>query len=335
VSPELRLISPNFSWPVYGSYSVGSSFCLTLCRRAREIRVVVPDRLAAGRTQCFPGRESHLLRDYAACRDEPELLDFIRRFGLLGFQQLPPSHYLAIDGEILKGDPIIWALGHARIVAGVLQIIEIVDQLRDDEALLRNSPNLVADSLTRVFRNLGMQGPKPAEAEGLEDPDAVTFDFLFPEALGDEDVRWTSPVMNFEYDPIGAGYCLAANLINRMTLGIHPELSVPPPYPPMKPATKLGSELVFNSLIEVIYWQLHSRLAGGLTRCKECGRMFPSDRKRLFCSDQCKNKNKTERYRAGPKYRALKRKRARTRQKLGSGRRRAGNGHKRRHSRGH
>jgi uncharacterized C2H2 Zn-finger protein len=278
-------ISPSFGWVVAGSYVIER-----VKLHAGEIRVVTPDWGALGGTTCRPGLKPHLLQDFAACSDEQSLLNFIGRHGLLGFRRMYPSDP---DGASWKGDPVIWALGHAQIVSGVMRVSEMIRDVRAGRVLLNDkSAKRVADSLAAAFRHIGMKGPNPDPQ-----PFSVTFDFLRPQFLGDEECRSTKWVYDWERDPVGGSYVLLAWLINPMIKGIHYGFSEPEPGEWLDPSAKLALDLSFDSLIEVIYWRLAGHLGEGFLRCKRCGRVFPAQGRRLYCSDECLNKSKCKKYR--------------------------------------
>lgn len=312
-------ISTDFGWVVAGNYVIEQ-----IKVGHDSIRTVKADWNATGGHTCRPGRNAQLPLDFASCEDQQTLLHFIRKNGLLGFERLYPSW----PSEGWKGDPVQWALDHARIVRGVLNVIVIIDGIRKDRTRLDDrSVKDTADLLARVFRNIGMKGPR--QAEGL--PGAVTFTFLRPEALGNKEREGEIYVYQWERDPLGGTFVLLAGLINPLIKEVHFEYPKPRPGEWLDPSAKLSINLTFDSLIAVIYWQLAGMYGGDFSRCQECGRIFPPEGKRIHCCDGCANKKKCRDYRRRKKEGKTKR----DKQKRVRGRRRAANGHKRRHHRGH
>jgi hypothetical protein len=287
VSQKVSLEIPSdFGWSVAGSYAIEKA------RLADDVvvSIVNPDYTAEGMTYCRPGLRPHLLREFASCSDEHGLLEFIRQNGLLGFRRLYPSWP---EGTSWKGDPVTWALAHSDVVAGVLQLVEYFEQIRTGRVVLNeDNSKSTAECFARVFRTMGLKGPNEDSQPG-----SVTFTFVRPEHLGDEERRSTKWIYAWEDDPVGGCHALLVWLINPMIAGIHYGYREPEPKEWLDSSAKLNFELTFGSLLEVIYWRLAAYLGRGFSRCTGCGHVFPAQGRQLYCSFRCGNRSKCKRYR--------------------------------------
>jgi hypothetical protein len=201
--------------------------------------------------------------------------------------------------QLGEGDPVTWALGHARIAAGAIGVIEIVNEVRSGKVPLNDlSVKAVAASLARAFKQMGVDGPNKDTQPG-----AVTFNCLTPEALGDRELQSTKWIYDWEPNPIGGAYELLAWLVNPIIKPVHYEFRAPFELLSLRESLGATSGLTFdlhwNALLEVIYWQIALRMGGDFRRCKLCGRVFPANGKKKFCSTGCMNKVKCRKYRAG------------------------------------
>ena len=121
-----------------------------------EVSVVIADWQVEVRGDCWPVRERTLAEDFAQVTGVESLLEFNGRYGLLGYHRL---HGVEMHhrGETWQGDPVDWALAHARIAAGILGAVEIINKVRDDKRKLtvRAVPFLLR-TLFREFEKMGL-----------------------------------------------------------------------------------------------------------------------------------------------------------------------------------
>jgi hypothetical protein len=263
-------------------------------------RMISPDleahRQGRDDRKVFDSRQigSELLEDFAGINNERALLAFISRYGSIGYSA--------------QGDPVKWGLRHAEVVSGLLTIVGMIEDIKIGRQPLDDSTSAsVARSLSLAFRRCGLIGPQPPTYGkraapkllsngwliGMTSNNAECFEF-YPPDESNRDARlckilW---VRNWVGDPLHGAYVLLQHLLNPIIGRLRCRL-VRDPAPP----TTLSLDLTGRALIEVIYWRVASRIGGPFLPCQECGRFFPAQGKRHFCSKSCMNKNKCRRYR--------------------------------------
>jgi len=289
LSKVLPLVSDSFGWSVAESYRIQKRPLF-----GQEVRAVVPDAATWAR-DCRPGREERLVEDLAAVSHEKALLAFAARYGLLGYSRMHGDQ-MRQRKEHWTGDPVTWALAHARIVRGLLSTIGFIEYVRSGRFRLDDSSApRVGEVLAAEFKKAGIRGPvKEGDAE------ESWFDYITPE--GGERKVW---VQGWERDPIGGAYVLLTELINPIIRGVHYEF-VPRG---QNAAAQLGTRLRWNALLEVIYWQLAESLGGEFRQCQQCRRVFPASGRRVHCSPSCTNKWKCKEYRDRKKQKKARRRR--------------------------
>ncbi|MCL6566737.1 MAG: hypothetical protein K6U09_09990 [Acidobacteriia bacterium] len=284
VSREVSHLLANDPWPVAGSYHIE-----TQTRQRQRIRVVVPDWRAPGADACWPVLEPRLVEDFGAVRDEASLLAFTKRYGLLGYEEARRS------GEGLNGDPVGWALGHARIIEGGLGILGIISDVRSGRVKLDDHSSLaLARAIEAQFKKMGLRGP--VEEPMLPKLHVVK---LPPEVLPDkDDLAFSIGFRDWECDPIGCAYTVLTTLINDQIKAINYKFQSFHRVTP-EAEHKFGLELHWNALLHVVYWRFAERLGGEFRQCGHCGRVFPMRTGRdRYCSPSCLNVIKCRNYRA-------------------------------------
>jgi hypothetical protein len=289
-----------------------------------EVRVVLADWSSGKDSDCWPVRETRLTDDFARITGEPSLLAFNGRYGLLGYHVLHDAE-MQRRQETWQGDPIAWALAHARVAAGILGIVDMIDRVRRDKLELnkRTIPNLL-----RVFSiEFGKMGLK-ALFEGRPRR-FVGFEWSDPDSLVDPG---RTPLRNrfssrWGNDPIGTTYHVLSWVLNQYVRRIRPELAsldYAARFFGMKKAgpPRFGPELRWDALLQVIYWQLAESVGGAFRQCPRCGRVFPMNAgKQEFCSLRCGNAARQQRRRDKKKKTPQKRKRRAQRRKHSRSRR--------------
>ena len=71
---------------------------------------------------------------------------------------------------------------------------------------------------------------------------------------------------------------------------------------------RFGLEIRWDTLLEVIYWQLGERVGGAFRVCPICRLTFPATGKQIFCSKKCADVARQRRHRADPNERAKSKK---------------------------
>jgi hypothetical protein len=281
----------------------------------RKVRVMVPDWQMPDRGDCWPLREPRMVEDFAGISDEASLQEFNEQYGLLGFHLLH-GYEMRRRRETWRGDPVPWALAHARIAAGILGATRIISDVRSGKVTLNDrSIGPILRALIGEFKKMGMEstfvaGP-PRRWEG--------FTWTPPEGLvGRAKFQLRKRFTAFwKSDPIGTTYFVLAWVLNQYIRHIHLEfasidyerrifgLTASEP--------RFGLHLYWHTLLPVIYWQLGERLGGAFRQCRRCGKIFPMRAgKDLFCGRRCGNASRSKAYR-DKKKRGKRRKRRKRR----------------------
>jgi hypothetical protein len=256
----------------------------------RNVRVVVADWQSGERGTNWPVLEPHLASDFARVTGEPSLRKFNGRFGLLGYHRLHDAEMLHRK-ETWRGDPVLWALAHADVAAGILRAVDIINEVRSGKQKLndRTIPFLLRTLLSE-FRRMGLKAvfegkPRHFTCFVWRPPEAVVSrrDFLLRKTFSS---LWAT-------DPIGTAYHVLSWVLNQYIRRVRFEFvsvdyerrffgmtgSEPP---------RFGLELRWDALLEVIYWKLAESVGGGFRQCRRCGRIFPMDTgKDLYCNERC------------------------------------------------
>jgi hypothetical protein len=282
-----------------------------------KVRVVIADWAAPGDVDRWPVSEPLLSKEFARVTDERSLLDFSNRHGLLGYSKLHEAE-MRRRAETWQGDPVPWALAHARVVAGIYEIAELFNNVRNRKIKLddRTTP-LLLRTLFREFKKMGV-------SVGLQrEPSPLTVvEWRRPEAMMSESYTLLRKKFSSRWgkDPIGTAYYVLSWILNQYVRRVHFEF-VSSDYERRffgmsseKP--RFGIELCWDELIEVIYWQLAERIGGAFRLCRRCSRTFPlSTGKDLYCSDKCGAAFRSQRYRGNKRKKRRKSRKARGRRR--------------------
>jgi len=261
-----------------------------------SVRVVVPD-WTTGEDYCWPVHEPHLVEDFARIRDEQSLLRFNDYYGLLGYKDICQAE-TPHGKEDLGGEPVDWALGHARVAAGLLGAISIIADVRSGIVKLQSLPALHR-ALNRQFEKIGLRDIFAEQPRRW-----IGFAWSRPEALltaSKQEIeqrffpRW-------EDDPIGTAYRVLAWILNSQIAQIHFEFIFYGHHTPLlgatEPEPRFGLELRWKALLQVIYWKLAEHVGGAFRQCPKCGLVFPMRTpKDRFCSRRCLDAFKSKEWR--------------------------------------
>jgi len=283
----------------------------------RKVRIAVADWNSGPQRDCWPLHETRLTEDFARITDEASLLDFNGRYGLLGYDWLHRAAEVLGSSEAWRGDPVCWALAHARVAAGIAGVVEIINDVRSGKVDLAK-PSLVR-ALFSQFKKIGLESiftaGRPRRWEG--------FTWARPEALVNQS---ESPLRkrfsaNWGQDPIGTAYFVLAWVLNQYVQTVRFEfasLDFAARFFGMEKAgpPRFGPELRWNALLQVIYWQLAEDVGGAFRQCRRCGRVFPMRTgKDEFCDPRCGAASRSKRYRDRKKAKRRSRKRRAPRRK--------------------
>ncbi|MGB2645890.1 MAG: hypothetical protein WBF09_08900 [Candidatus Acidiferrum sp.] len=269
----------------------------------RNVRVVIADWKHDRRANCWPASERSLSKEFSQVTDERSLLEFSNRYGLLGFHKLHKAEMLGRD-ETWEGDPCDWALAHARIASGIYGAIDLFNDVRNRKLKLddRTTASLLR-TLFREFEKMGLSANRPRKTRVLP-----FFEWRHPEMKVSENsppLRWGF-ISRWSKDPIGTAYRVLSWVLNHYIRRIHFEFEssdyAQRVFGMPSEGPRFGLELRWDALIEVIYWQLGERIGGSFRACRRCGRTFPMPTgKTLYCSRECGDALRSQRYRDNKK----------------------------------
>ena len=201
-----------------------------------------------------PFNVTNLPNALAKVDGENALLSFIQDHGLLGYSGLAED-----PRGPFEGDPISWALEHARAARLALRLIQAKDSNEKTRSLLEQS-------LATAPLNLAIpSAPENAVATGHLWPVGIEHRFIL-----------------YQHSQYIAPQVIAF-LVNANTKGVRRQLAYD--------GKILQSQLAARALIEVIWYRLgemavsawHDQ-ATALRTCKECGLLFTvTDRRQQFC----------------------------------------------------
>lgn len=266
----------------------------------REVRVVVADWQAPDSVDCWPVHEPDLANDFAKVTDERSLQEFNGRYGLLGYQDLYRSE-MKRRKEIWRGDPVPWALAHAKVASGILASVGIIDDVRTDKVKLSKGtlPALLR-ALLNQFGTMGLESLFEGDPRRF-----VGFVWRPPESLVDasEPRSYTKFSSRWKNDPIGTAYLVLSWVLNRYIRRIRFEF-VSLDYGgrffglPNAGAPRLGVEIRWDALLQVVYWKLAEAVGGAFRQCPRCGLLFPmSTAKDVYCSKRCADAARSKKHR--------------------------------------
>lgn len=301
VSPELVRF---MQWP-------GAGYEIRIERvNGEDVRVVAP-RMPwskinfSERKRFFFRSNQHVAAEFSKVENEIELKNFCERYGEIGYR-------LQRQALPVKGDPVTWCLRHSQIVAGLVSVMAFVQEIRiKRHPLDDSSAPYIAASLQQVFNSFGVEGPHRRNSEtrqqstvstrskldqiGSSRPsDEMYFEYDQPSPFTHHVTCGSVSVENWINNPLDGANRLIQRLINPMIGGFHLELIIDESSPVSSP---LALQLVGDSLIAAIYWQVAESMGGKLRSCKRCLRVFPASGKQQFCSPSCMNRVKCLRYR--------------------------------------
>jgi hypothetical protein len=282
--------------------------------KGRNVRLIAPrtpcDKVNLAERKRFAFRSDRpLALDFSRVRGEKELEEFCERYGELGYR----TQFRALQ---LRGEPVEWCLWHSKTAAGLLSVMAIVQDIRRGRYPLNDSsaPHIAA-SLQRAFNGFGVTGPhfkhsklqrqarsseKSKKRNIVTDPptDKMFFTLEEPRPFAHHVEVGFVWVENWTTDPLNGTDLLIQALINPMIDQFYPRLAKELNPQGLSP---LQLQLVCQSLIGAIYWQLAESLGGTFRSCKRCLRVFPVNGKQQFCSPSCMNRVKCEKYRESHK----------------------------------
>lgn len=283
--------------PVAGAYRVDKRVL-----DGSEVEVVIADWQVEGKGDCWPVREENLAEDFAQVTDVESLLEFNSRYGLLGYHRLHEVEMLHRN-ETWQGDPVLWALAHAAIARGTLRIIEIINEVREDER------KLTARALPYLLRTFFSEFEKMRLSVKLQrEPFLLTvLEWRRPETMMSESYSLFHKKFSSRWgnDPIGTTYVALTWVLNQYIRRVRFEFrsfdferrffGMPADGP------RFGLEVRWDTLLEVIYWQLGERVGGASFRvCRGCGLTFPASGKKIHHSKKCADAARQRRHRTYP-----------------------------------
>jgi hypothetical protein len=280
----------------------------------RDVNVMTADWQAEVPGTCWPVRERSLADDFAQVTNDQLLREFNSRYGLLGYAQLHEAEMLHRK-ETWQGDPVPWALAHAATVAGILGAVEIINEVREGKRKLtaRAVPFLLR-TLFGEFEKMGLRVKLERRPFPLTILEWSRPEMMMSQSCSPLRKKFSSRWGN---DPIGTAYVALTWVLNQYVRRARFEFTsldyerrffgMPADEP------RFGLELRWDTLLEVIYWQVAERVGGAFRVCPECGLTFPVKGKQLYHSKRCAGAARIRRYRAdaneGRKKEKMRRKR--------------------------
>jgi hypothetical protein len=294
--------------PLLASHSLAVADAYRIEERAlngQSLEVVVEKWTTRGQ-DCWPLREPLLVEDFAGVTGETSLRQFNEKYGLLGYHVL---HAGDMGRENWRGDPVRWAVAHARIAASILGVVEIISDVRLGHR--RRSTESLVRSLLQEFREMKLKVIATREPSLL-----CELRWKTPEALISNRDGLRLPFSSrWGNDPIGTAYRVVSwvlnNYVKTIRLGFASVGYAERFFRLTKAPARFGPELNWSSLLEVIYWRLAECVGGAFRQCPRCGSVFPtkasgSGRPSEFCSTRCGNAERQQRRRDRRKNRKRK-----------------------------
>ena len=219
------------SWGPYGQWEVAERYVI------QDGEHIVPDGRLAGTRYYHPVLAPELPARLGEVRDEPTLLSFAARWGLLGIDSILGEE--GRQNEIGPGDPLWWVFLHAETVRIVLSLIEARKSMREDS---------IGNRIRRLMARKGGKLEYGSGPDGRTLPIASEF---------------------IEEAPIEASGDIVRTLINANIKYLHPVLVEDSADP-----SALDHVYTFGSLVPVIYGHLMEAAEGrrDFYRCQHCGK---------------------------------------------------------------
>jgi hypothetical protein len=272
-----------------------------------------------------PLDERRLPREFARVIDDQSLLAFAHKYGELGYHFIGdiitrPEYYE--NRTKLTGEPVDWTLRHANqvrvflwlydgLLKGTMQAWAKVDEnaallkrvqgQRPDWSML---PQSLGKDLTEAVRELRRTTPGVTIERGKAGSDTTMTTVITltgGESVYGEDFNTGS----YGNDDIALVHRLVHAIVNENTRAVMVALQG---VADEKGRPSHGRTLQCDSLLEAIYYHLRTALeqfgvADEPRQCRTCQTTFQSpDRRKHFCSNECKRKYRREynrRYQAG------------------------------------
>jgi len=301
-----RLLLASQGLPVAGAHRIEKRIL-----DGREVNVAIADWQVEVRGDCWPARAQSLVEDFAQVTGVESLLEFNSRYGLLGYHWLHQAE-MHHRGETWQGDPVDWALAHARVAAGILNAVEVINEVRKDPRRLtgRTIPVLLR-TLFRKFEKMGLRVKLQREPFPLTVLEWRRPETMMSESYSPFQKKFSS---NWRNDAIGTAYLVLTWVLNQYIRRVHFEFASLDyerrffGMPTEK--ARFGLELRWDALLEVIYWQLAERVGGEFRICPGCGLTFPaSTANQIYHSARCADAARQRRKRSRTKKKSPKKKR--------------------------
>lgn len=253
---EDYIIEKGFILPVMGGKVVDPRSLMALTREEKSLY------LPMGRPE-LPGEFARL-----ADEDEEKVLNFVRRYGLLGYHCALKFPYEVISADQMKmyndkspGDPLNWVFAHAKAVNLVMHLAEALN--KPDELKIRLERLLVKEDLSSGQKRVVVSYLIPNRAFGLPGYARTDIDLL-------------------------GGYkktaiYIIADILNKNLTGIERNLKME--WREEDNDYRIISLFNFCNLLDCIYWLIADAVTAGKIRaCEYCGKPFvaPND-KTKYC----------------------------------------------------
>lgn len=244
---------------IVGAWPVDSAYEIVMYGRRPAIR----PKSSTNWKLIDPGKEKELVTRFQRVRDEKTLVDFCRRFGLLGYNHMVPreqrwlTEVRAPTGrkevlDVTVFEPIEWALRHAKNVFVIAAIV----------GLIKQGPKILTKELQDLLRSNRIDLKSLSEFRGFSAQGRVLAYADWPD------------------NPQGVAWQVIRDLINPVLGGLRLGLVAHSTIPVLR----------FDALLQVIYLKLIGELENRhLLSCANGGHLFFSKRAdSQTCSDKCR-----------------------------------------------
>lgn len=275
---ESRSRSFNRTWSIAEDYIAKEGCILPICKG----EVISPELTLKEDNHYLPMGRPELPGEFARLADESEekVLDFVRRYGLLGYYRRPEQSRPINPINDFSGDPLNWIFVHAKTVNLAMNLAEALDKPKELKILTERFFVKEALSWRGKEWNTALLLPKPA----LDLPGYVG---TIMRASARENAL-----------------SVIESILNPNLTGLTRKMQVE--WSEEKGEQVINTFFSFGNLLDCIYWLLADAVTNAKIRsCEHCGKPFvaPNDRTK-YCPplqwetvSRCMNRAKQARHR--------------------------------------
>ncbi len=295
---ESRSRSFNRLWPIAEDYVIAAKDPKHPSLLAREGYIlpihegwiVHPRTVREHKQHYLPMGRPELPGEFARLADEDEeiVLDFTRRYGLLGYHcalrfpyEVVSAHQMKMYNYDSPGDPLCWVFAHSKAVSLIMSLAEALDKPKELKVLIEK---------------LSVEKERPSEGNGR----LVSY-WLPVRAFGLPGRVQTSTKASARENALS----IIESILNANLSGVAREMITE--WNEARGKQSIATCFVFENLLDCIYWLLADAVTNAKIRsCEHCGKPFvaPNDRTK-YCPplqwetvSRCMNRAKQSRFRS-------------------------------------